>query len=164
MTASRNGAHRSAWRNSVVGPKRTALEPGELIAEIRLPARLGSQQFLKVGTRNAMVIAVANVALVADWQAEAVRCALGSVGPKVIRAVEAEEFISSRIDWDDRALLDPGDMEQFVGLGARFGKAYRRPPLHGRLPPPRRRNLRRNGRSGVCSPPAAHRVKRGRHG
>jgi CO/xanthine dehydrogenase FAD-binding subunit len=116
VTASRKGARSLSLEEFVVGPKRTALEPGELIAEVRLPARLGSQEFLKVGTRNAMVIAVANVALVADWHAEAVRCALGSVGPKVIRAGEAEEFISSRIDWAARELPDPGDMEQFAAL------------------------------------------------
>jgi CO/xanthine dehydrogenase FAD-binding subunit len=116
VTASRQGTRTLSLDEFVLGPKRNALEPGELIAEVRVPAGLGSQEFLKVGTRNAMVIAVANVALVADWQARAVRCALGSVGPTVIRAGEAEEFISSRIDWAARALPAPADMERFVAL------------------------------------------------
>ena len=42
-------------------PKRTTLAPGEIIVEIRVPAFMGSQEFLKVGTRNTMVIAVANL-------------------------------------------------------------------------------------------------------
>src|SRR3954470_17826434 len=40
------------------GVKRNALEPDELIAAILVPAASGPQQFSKIGTRNAMVIAV----------------------------------------------------------------------------------------------------------
>ena len=93
-----------------------ALGPGEGVVEVRVPAALGSQEFLKVGTRNAMVIAVANVALVVDWAGRSVRCALGSVGPVVIRARDAEELISSRIDWAGRALTDDGDLAEFTAL------------------------------------------------
>ena len=42
----------------VVGVKVNALVPGELITAIRVPVLDGPQEFLKVGTRNAMVIAV----------------------------------------------------------------------------------------------------------
>ncbi|HEY4332998.1 MAG TPA: FAD binding domain-containing protein, partial [Ilumatobacteraceae bacterium] len=45
----------------LVGPKRTALRPGELIRGIHLPARPGEQLFTKVGPRNAMVIAVCSL-------------------------------------------------------------------------------------------------------
>jgi len=101
----------------IVGPKRTTLRPGEIIIEVRLPGRLGSQEFLKVGTRNAMVIAVANVAVVVDWSGQTVRCALGSVGPVAIRAAEAEQFISSRVDWTGRTLPDKApDLSEFASL------------------------------------------------
>jgi CO/xanthine dehydrogenase FAD-binding subunit len=40
---------------------------------------------LKVGTRNAMVIAVASVALVVDTDADRVTVGLGSVGPTPLR-------------------------------------------------------------------------------
>jgi CO/xanthine dehydrogenase FAD-binding subunit len=63
-----------------------------------------------------MVIAVANVALVADWAGRSVRCALGSVGPVVIRAREAEEFISARIDWEGRTPPSDGDLAEFTAL------------------------------------------------
>jgi len=112
------GARRSLrLEELIVGPKRTTLRPGEVIVEIRVPAALGSQEFLKVGTRNAMVIAVANVALVVDWLGRSVRCALGSVGPVAIRATEAEEFIASRIDWSGRCLADEtADAAEFAAL------------------------------------------------
>src|SRR6266540_6125868 len=40
------------------GPKRNALAPDELVIAVLTPAATGPQQFAKVGTRNAMVIAV----------------------------------------------------------------------------------------------------------
>src|ERR1043165_2124230 len=40
------------------GVKRNALAPDELIAAVLVPSARGPQQFSKIGTRNAMVIAV----------------------------------------------------------------------------------------------------------
>ena len=116
VVASKQGRRILELDDLIVGPKRTTLGPGEVIVEVRVPAALGSQEFLKVGTRNAMVIAVANVALVVDWAGRSVRCALGSVGPVVIRARDAEELISSRIDWTGRTLPDDGDLAEFTAL------------------------------------------------
>lgn len=116
VVASRQGRRSLSLGELIVGPKRNSLQPGEVIVEIRLPAAFGSQEFLKVGTRNAMVIAVASVALVVDWIGQSVRCALGSVGPVVIRASEAERLISSRIDWSARALPDSGAIAEFTEL------------------------------------------------
>jgi CO/xanthine dehydrogenase FAD-binding subunit len=42
--------------------------------------------------------------------------ALGSVGPVVIRARDAEELISSRIDWTGRTLPGDGDLTEFTAL------------------------------------------------
>ena len=89
-----------------------------MITEIRLPAAFGSQEFLKVGTRNAMVIAVASTALVVDWVGESVRCALGTVRPVVIRATEAEQLVSSNIDWAARVLPRRGRPRVRRGLSA----------------------------------------------
>jgi CO/xanthine dehydrogenase FAD-binding subunit len=83
----------------VVGVKRTAIEPGEIIREVRVPRIDGPQQFLKVGTRNAMVISVACCALVVDPESRTVRCGLGSVAPTPVRAPDAERFIEGEIDW-----------------------------------------------------------------
>lgn len=105
----------------ITGPKRTSLRPGEIILEARVPAGFGSQEFLKVGTRNAMVIAVATVAVVVDWAGRTVRIALGSAGPTVIRATEAETLAASLIDWEDRRLQtdDLGEVAALVRAAAR---------------------------------------------
>ena len=101
----------------VTAPKHTSLQPGELIVDVRLPAALGTQEFLKVGPRNAMIIAVANVALVVDWAGRRVRAALGSVGPVILRPEDAEAFATDRIDWDERRLAG-GDaaLDEFAAL------------------------------------------------
>jgi CO/xanthine dehydrogenase FAD-binding subunit len=116
VVGSKQGRRSLSLDELIVGPKRTTLKPGEVIVEVRVPAALGAQEFLKVGTRNAMVIAVANTALVVDWAGRSVRCALGSVGPVIIRATEAEQLISSRIDWEERALNDENAVAEFAAL------------------------------------------------
>jgi CO/xanthine dehydrogenase FAD-binding subunit len=62
----------------LLGVKRTALEPDELITAVRLAPSGGAQTFMKVGPRNAMVIAVCSLAVVVDTEAGEVRAALGS--------------------------------------------------------------------------------------
>jgi CO/xanthine dehydrogenase FAD-binding subunit len=100
----RGGRREVALDELVVGPKQTTLAPGELVLEARVPVAGGPQEFLKVGTRNAMVISVAALALVVDFDARALRCALGAVGPTVLRAGEAEAFAADEIDWAARRL------------------------------------------------------------
>jgi CO/xanthine dehydrogenase FAD-binding subunit len=115
--ASRSGTRDLDLGELIVGPKRTTLRPGEVIFSVRMPAALGTQEFLKVGTRNAMVIAVAGVALVVDWVGRTVRCALGSVGPVMIRAGEAESFAAGQIDWQSRTLSGGSrDLDEFMSL------------------------------------------------
>ncbi|MDR7543160.1 MAG: FAD binding domain-containing protein [Armatimonadota bacterium] len=90
----------------MLGPKRTAMAPDELILGARWAVHRGSGSFSKVGPRSAMVIAVASLCLVMDEDRRAVRVALGSVGPTVLRAFEAEAFavraLAQAGAWDDR--------------------------------------------------------------
>jgi CO/xanthine dehydrogenase FAD-binding subunit len=67
----------------LLGPKRNALEPDELIVSVLVEPSGARQTFMKVGPRNAMVIAVASLALVADRKRGEVRAAYGSAGPVV---------------------------------------------------------------------------------
>lgn len=83
----------------MVGPKRTARRPGELIAGVTVPVLRGWQGYSKVGVRNAMVIATASVALVTDADAGTVRIALGSVGPTILRCPDAEAFAAEQVDF-----------------------------------------------------------------
>jgi CO/xanthine dehydrogenase FAD-binding subunit len=71
----------------------------------------GTGSFSKVGTRNAMVIAVASVCLQLDPATRSARVALGSVAPTVVRAADAEAFAA-------RALADAGSWEDpAAGIG-----------------------------------------------
>ncbi len=65
----------------LVGPKRNALEPDELVLAVRADPSRQPQTFMKVGPRNAMVIAVCSLALVADRERGEVRAAYGAAGP-----------------------------------------------------------------------------------
>jgi len=65
----------------LVGPKRNALAEDELIVGVRLSPSKNRQTFMKVGPRNAMVIAVCSLALAVDREREEIRAAYGSAGP-----------------------------------------------------------------------------------
>ena len=67
----------------LVGPKRNASEPDELITAAWVAPSGGPQTFMKVGPRNAMVIAVCSLAVVADRERGELRAAFGSAGPVV---------------------------------------------------------------------------------
>ena len=107
------------WHAFLTGPKRTALEPDELILGARWRPPRGPGSFSKVGPRNAMVIAVCGVCVQFDEDARGVRVALGSVGPTVLRAPEAESFAAGAIEeagaWDDPARAVPDDVVDRFG-------------------------------------------------
>jgi CO/xanthine dehydrogenase FAD-binding subunit len=100
----------------LVGPKRTALRAGELIVSIRIPRWRGPQEFLKVGPRNAMVIAVASLAMAIDLDGRRIGVALGSVGPTVIDASDAAARLAEQLTWSANGveLARPSDREQFA--------------------------------------------------
>src|SRR5205085_1408501 len=62
QVASVRGERTVAVRDFFRGPKRSVLEADELIRAVLVPVATGPQQFAKVGTRNAMVIAVCSPA------------------------------------------------------------------------------------------------------
>ncbi len=88
--ASVRGTRRVPVEEFITGPKQNVLEADELIAAVWMPAASGPQQFAKVGTRNAMVIAVCSFAVSLDNGR--VGTCIGSAGPTPIRAREAEDF------------------------------------------------------------------------
>jgi CO/xanthine dehydrogenase FAD-binding subunit len=133
--ASVRGVRRVPVDEFVTGPKRTCAREDELIAAFVLPAATGSQQFAKIGTRNAMVIAVCSVTLALWPERRAVRVCLGSAGPTPLRAREAEELAEGVLDWDSFAPVAAGDLARFGELVAgaarpiddvRGSAAYRR--------------------------------------
>jgi CO/xanthine dehydrogenase FAD-binding subunit len=65
----------------VIGVKRNVLEPDELISAVRLTPSQGPQTFMKIGPRNAMVIAVVSLAVSAGDQ---LRACFGSASPRPV--------------------------------------------------------------------------------
>jgi CO/xanthine dehydrogenase FAD-binding subunit len=110
------GVREVAFAEFMVGPKRTALQPGELIEAISVPVFSGWQGYAKVGVRNAMVISNAGACLAVDDEG-GVRLALGSVGPTIIRCSDAESFAASVVDHVGRSVTD-ADAAEFGRLAA----------------------------------------------
>jgi CO/xanthine dehydrogenase FAD-binding subunit len=98
------------------------LEPDELVRAVRVPVADGPQQFAKVGTRNAMVISVCGFALSLHPTSGLVGTCIGSAGPTVLRAPEAEEFLQGELAagglWESRAALGEGLVARFGELAA----------------------------------------------
>jgi CO/xanthine dehydrogenase FAD-binding subunit len=107
----------------IVGPKQTSLRPGELITAAIIPTARGPQQFSKIGTRNAMVIAVASFAIALDPEARSVGTGIGSAGPRPLRALQAESFIAGHLEdgdlWSSRGPIGESALKQFGDLSAR---------------------------------------------
>jgi CO/xanthine dehydrogenase FAD-binding subunit len=136
--ASQNGTRRIPIAEFITGPKRNQLRPDELIAAVFVPPAPGPQQFSKIGTRNAMVIAVCSFALEIDPAARRLGTCLGSAAPTPRRAHEAEAFIEGALDWDRYSPVDDEVLERFGALVAeaaspiddqRGSAAYRRHAL-----------------------------------
>ncbi|HEY2297841.1 MAG TPA: FAD binding domain-containing protein [Jatrophihabitans sp.] len=122
--ASVRGSRRLPALDFYTGVKRNALAADELIAAILLPRARGPQQFCKIGTRNAMVIAVATFALVLHPERARVGTGIGSAAPTPIRAHDAEAFLADALTadnlWESRRDLPSALVREF---GARVSAA-----------------------------------------
>ncbi|MFH1137479.1 MAG: xanthine dehydrogenase family protein subunit M [Pseudomonadota bacterium] len=84
------------------GPGLTALEPGEIVKEIRLPApgRRTASNYQKISARSKVDIAATAVAALIGLDEEGLcskaRIALGAVGPTPLRARRAEKILEGR--------------------------------------------------------------------
>jgi len=95
---SRNAERHLPIDRFVIGTKRNARRPDELIVAVEWDDSGPAQAFVKVGARSAMVIAIASVAVVIDRVRRVARIAVGSCGPTVMRAARAEAFASGLLD------------------------------------------------------------------
>jgi len=121
--ASANASRAIPARAFFTGPKRSVLEPGEMIVAVHVPVRRGPQDYLKVGVRNAMVIAVASLAIAVDLDERSIGVGLGSVGPIPLTADDACAWIAAQAEWRaDGVLVSDADAATFadmVGAAAR---------------------------------------------
>ncbi|KUL40907.1 carbon monoxide dehydrogenase [Streptomyces sp. NRRL F-4489] len=105
-----------------VGVKRNALAADELIRAVHLPKADGPQQFSKVGTRNAMVIAVCAFGIALHPETRTVRTGIGSAAPTPVRAKEAETFLAAALEdggfWESGKPIPPSVAKQFAQLAS----------------------------------------------
>ncbi len=133
--AGKDGQRDLALDQFFIGPKQTALTPGELLVEVRVPVpppNTGTS-FYKLGRRKALILAVVNVAaritLSEDGrEVAAARIALGAVAPTPMRAKGAEELLRGRALSepliDEAAVKAASEIAPISDL--RAGAAYRR--------------------------------------
>jgi CO/xanthine dehydrogenase FAD-binding subunit len=113
---SRRGIRMIPATDFYTGVKRSALEPDELIRAFWMAPATGPQYFSKIGTRNAMVIAVCSFAIALHPGDRRVGTGIGSAAPTPLRATAAEEFLARELDWD--APLDEAVAREFGTLVA----------------------------------------------
>jgi CO/xanthine dehydrogenase FAD-binding subunit len=104
-----------------LGPKRSALQPDELVLAVHVRPSRQPQTFMKVGPRNAMVIAVCSLAVLADRERGELRAAYGSAGP-VPALVTAP--LDAREDFPDLVAAAASPIDDVRGTAA-----YRRHAL-----------------------------------
>lgn len=96
-----------------VGVKRNSCAPDELIRAFHVRPAAGPQYFSKIGTRNAMVIAVCSFSIALFPEQQLVGTGLGSAAPTPRRAYAAEDFLAEELDWS-------GPLDERIA--ARFGE------------------------------------------
>ena len=106
---SRRGTRVVPFGAFMTGPKKNLRATDELVTAVEWADAGPAQVFMKVGTRNAMVIAVAGLAVVADRVAKRVGLGLGSCGPTILRAPEAEAFAAGLFDEAGWRPFAPGE-------------------------------------------------------
>src|SRR5438132_855875 len=95
---SKNGERRVPFGDYMTGPKRTVRRTDELIVAAEWDDAGTAQTYMFVSTRNAMAISIAGLAIVVDRARKRAGIALGSCGPTIIRASEAERFAGGALD------------------------------------------------------------------
>ena len=116
--ASTSGVRRVPVDEFYAGVKRHVGRPDELITAVWVRPASGPQQFSKIGTRNAMVIAVASFGLALHPEQQRVGTGIGSAAATPLRASAAEAFVSAELDWAARGDLPPDLADEFGRLVA----------------------------------------------
>jgi len=115
VVAGQGGEREIPLSEFFLGPRKTVLQPGELMREVRIPAlppRSGSS-YARLSYRDVLDLCIVGVAscvsLAADGTVESVRIALGSVAPRPVRAANTEAFLLGRELTED-VLKEAGDV------------------------------------------------------
>jgi len=125
LLRSARGERRVPFTEFMTGPKKNVRRADELVLAAEWKDAGRAQTFMKVGTRNAMVIAVAGLALVVDRARRRVGIGLGSCGPTILRAAAAENFAAALLEahgWEPRLVPSDAELNEFGRLVAAASK------------------------------------------
>jgi CO/xanthine dehydrogenase FAD-binding subunit len=103
VLSSKRGERRVAFADFMTGPKKSVRRADELIVAAEWEEAGPAQTYMFAATRNAMAISISGLALVVDRARRRVGVGLGSCGPTIIRAADAERFAAGLFEeagWD----------------------------------------------------------------
>lgn len=117
--AKAGGRRRLALTEFITGPRKTALQPGELLTAVLVPQprSAAASHFLKLGARRYLVISIAMASAVIEHKAGKVRearVAVGACSPVAVRLPALEVELRGRRF--DATLADRVNAGQFSGL------------------------------------------------
>jgi CO/xanthine dehydrogenase FAD-binding subunit len=115
VLSSAEGVRRVPAHEFYAGVKKHIGRPDELVTAVWVRRASGPQQFSKIGTRNAMVIAVAAFGFALHPEHRTVGTGIGSAGPTPRRAPEAEAFLAAELPWESRGAVP-------ASVSAEFGR------------------------------------------
>ena len=122
---SKRGERRVAFADFMTGPKKSVRRPDEVIVAAEWDDAGVAQTYMFAATRNAMAISISGLALVIDRARRRVGVGLGSCGPTIIRASEAERFATGLLDeagWEKPHRPSDAAAKKFGELAAAAAK------------------------------------------
>jgi CO/xanthine dehydrogenase FAD-binding subunit len=122
---SKEAERRVAFGDFMTGPKKSVRRPDELIVAAEWEDAGAAQTYMFAATRNAMAISIAGLALVVDRARRRVGVGLGSCGPTIIRATDAERFAAGLFEesgWDRTNRPSEAAAKEFGRLAAGAAK------------------------------------------
>ncbi|MCD1619942.1 FAD binding domain-containing protein [Salipiger marinus] len=135
------GPRRLPLAEFLLGPRRTALGAGEIVTALHVPDRSGTGGFGKLGARRYLVISIAMVGVVVDWQQgriAAARVAVGACSPVAVRLGALEAALVGQRAADLRAVVVAAPLPELAPIDdVRASADYRRdavrPLIHDTL-------------------------------
>ena len=122
---SKSGERRVSFGEFMTGPKKSLRRSDELIVATEWDDAGAAQTYMFAATRNAMAISISGLALVVDRVRRRVGVGLGSCGPTIIRATDAERFAAGFFEesgWDRPARPSDAAAQEFGRLAAGAAK------------------------------------------
>ena len=122
---SKKDERRVPFGEFMTGPKKSVRRADELIVAVEWQDAGAAQTYMFAATRNAMAISISGLALVVDRARRRVGVGLGSCGPTIIRASEAERFATGLFEeagWENPHRPSDGAAKEFGRLAAGAAK------------------------------------------